>query len=95
MASVYILESVLAKRYYIGSCKDLRCRLAQHKSGEFGLSYTSNHKDWVLYYSKEGLEYAQSRKIESHIKNMKSRTYIQNLKKYPGMMDKLLDRYKS
>ncbi len=93
MATVYILYSKLAKRFYTGSCLDLEVRLGQHRSGEFNSSYTSNHSDWVLYYEMGGLGYSQSRKIENHIKQMRSRRYIENLKLYPEIMAKLKLKY--
>jgi putative endonuclease len=31
--------------------------------------------------------------IEEHIKKMKSKVYIQNLKKYPDMVKKLIAKY--
>ena len=31
--------------------------------------------------------------VEEHIKSMKSKKYIQNLKKYPEMVEKLKDKY--
>jgi hypothetical protein len=34
--------------------------------------------------------FTQARRIENHIKRMKSRKYIMNLKTYPEMMEKLL-----
>ena len=93
MATVYILESKSKGSYYIGSCKELTTRLEQHESGIFKTSFTSTHKDWLVYYKMDDLGYEQSRKIESHIKRMKSRKYIENLKKYPEIMTKLKSKY--
>ena len=61
-------------------------------------SYTGNHytegaEDWVLFVkipvknSKQGLQ------IEKHIKRMKSKVYIQNLKRYPEIIEKLKIKY--
>ena len=93
MAAVYILSSKEAGHFYIGSCMNIELRLAQHKSGEFTSSFTSNHTDWELFYMMDGLDYGQSRKIEAHIKRMKSRKYIENLSIYPEIMEKLLIQY--
>ena len=35
----------------------------------------------------------QAQKVERHIKKMKSKTYINNLFKYPEMREKLLKRF--
>ena len=40
------------------------------------------------------LEYDEARNIEAHIKKMKSKTYIENLKKYSDLREKLLEKYK-
>jgi putative endonuclease len=68
-------------------------RLAEHKEKRYSDSYTASANDWVLFFSIDNLNYSQARKIESHVKRMKSKTYIENLKKYPEMVQKLLDRF--
>jgi len=93
MATVYILYSKSIDRFYTGSCNDLQKRLVQHSSIEFDKSYTRQVTDWVLYFAIDNLSYQQARKIEKHIKSMKSREYFQNLRKYPKMVDKLINKY--
>ena len=93
MASVYILFSKKLDRYYTGSCKDLSYRTEQHLNKEFTKSFTAKSDDWELFFSVDALQERQARLIEEHIKRMKSRTYIQNLKKYPEMMQKLIIKY--
>ena len=93
MATVYILFSDSIDQFYIGSCKDLKLRLEQHKQNYFTIGFTKRATDWKVYFSIEGLEYQQARKIERHIKNMKSKTYIKNLKKYPEISIKLKEIY--
>ena len=92
MAAVYILHSESKNRFYIGSCNNLIERLEQHRTKTFSSSFTSNNGDWELYYSIQNLDYNSARNIESHIKRMKSKEYIQNLKKYPEMTQKLIDK---
>jgi len=41
----------------------------------------------------DDLTYAQARMIETHIKRMKSRKYIENLMKYPAIAEKLKEKY--
>jgi putative endonuclease len=93
MASVYILFSENLNKYYIGSCLDLEERLNSHKNKTFKNSFTSYTNDWFLFISINELEYAQARKIEQHIKRMKSKIYIQNLQKYEEMQLKLVQRF--
>ena len=93
MAQVYILHSISADRFYIGSCLDINERLIQHNSSFFEKSYTHSFSDWQLYWLLDHLEYEQARLIEQHIKKMKSKIYIQNLKRYPEMSEKLILKY--
>lgn len=94
MASVYILYSDQLKRHYIGSCLDLTSRLNEHKNKLFFNSFTSKAEDWSLIFSIINLSYSQARNIETHIKKMKSTTYIKNLTIFPEMTERLKTRYK-
>jgi putative endonuclease len=93
MASVYILHSTNLNRFYIGSCLDLSERIGQHQNKVFRESFTSKADDWVLYLSINDLQYSQARKIETHIKKMHSSVFIKNLKEYPQMQERLIQKY--
>ena len=93
MATVYILYSAKLNKYYIGSCADFTERFRQHQEGFFSDSFTEKANDWEVFYLLDGLTYSQSRKIELHIKKMKSKKYIQNLKNYPEIAEKLKALY--
>jgi putative endonuclease len=93
MASVYILYSKKLNSFYIGSCKDLSYRVDQHLNKEFKGSFTAKAEDWEIYLSIDDLLYDQARLIEAHLKKMKNRTYIQNLAKYPEIIQRLKDKY--
>jgi putative endonuclease len=94
MAHVYVLYSESLDSYYTGSCLRIDQRLNQHLSAAFPGSYTSRAKDWVLFFQIDQLGARQSRRIENHIKRMKSRIYIENLKKYPEISERLRKKYK-
>lgn len=94
MASVYILFSKDINRYYTGSCLDLESRIAEHMNKLFKGSFTSKANDWKLFFSIDNLSYDSARTIELHIKKMKSSRYIENLKKYPEMCQKLIDQFR-
>ncbi len=93
MASVYVLYSNTLNRYYIGSCKDLSYRIDQHINKDFTNAFTAKVQDWTLYFCIDELEYKQARMIEQHIKKMKSSTYVKNLKQYPEIIKKLIEKY--
>jgi putative endonuclease len=94
MASIYILYSQKLNRYYTGSCKDLSYRIDQHFNKEYTGAFTTAANDWILFFFKDDLEYREARLIEAHIKKMKSKTYIQNLKIYPEILEKLIEKYR-
>ena len=93
MAAVYILYSQSIGSYYIGSCLDLQERLLLHKDKTYNTSYTSKADDWELFLKIDDLEYQQARKIEKHIKKMKSRKYIINLAQYPEIIKGLINKF--
>lgn len=93
MAYVYILYSKYLDSHYIGSCKNLENRLFEHNNGTFENSFTSKAKDWVLLLKIENLGYQQARNVEKHIKSMKSKIFIENIKIYPELIEKLKTRY--
>ena len=81
MATVYILYSETGDHFYIGSCKELEFRFQDHLNKKYKDSFTSKYQDWEIYLEIQQLEYQQARKIERHIKRMKSKKYIRDLKK--------------
>jgi putative endonuclease len=93
MAAVYILYSPSLNKYYIGSCADLTERVQQHLARIFPEAFTSTAKDWIVYLNLTDLSYKQARSIESHIKKMKSKKYIENLKRFPELALKLINLY--
>ena len=94
MATVYILYSCKLDRFYTGSCLNLEIRLEEHMNKEFIDGFTSKANDWELFFSMDNLSYNQARQIELHIKRMKSKKYIYDLKKYKEIVNKLIDKYK-
>ena len=93
MAEVYILYSKSLDRYYIGSCEIFSERLLQHQNGQFSRSFTKGASDWTVFLLISSLTYKQARSVEAHIKRMKSRKYIINLKMYPELRQNLLSRF--
>lgn len=94
MAFVYILHSNEPDRFYVGSCLVLEDRLEEHFSKRYPDSFTARNGKWELFLAIENLEYNQARRIEMHIKKMKSKTYIRNLKLYGELVTKIIEKYK-
>jgi putative endonuclease len=56
--------------------------------------FTSKAADWCFFLKISCESKSQALHIEKHIKNMKSKIYIENLTKYPEVLLKLLDKYR-
>jgi putative endonuclease len=92
--SCYILYSKSINRYYVGYTSDIIERIKLHNSSTFGnKSYTHCTSDWELFLLIECANIEQAVFIESKIKGMKSKVYIQNLKKYPEIIEKIRKEY--
>jgi putative endonuclease len=90
---VYVLHSKKLDKYYIGETADLNQRLKRHNNGHLKNAFTAKTNDWHVVISIECSHRASARLIEQHIKQMKSRIYIENLIRYPEMIEKLLAKY--
>ena len=97
MGICYILQSKNLDKFYIGYTTDsIENRIEKHNIGFYGVKkYTYTVDDWELFYSILCESRVQAIRIEQHIKKMKSRIYIHNLKKYPEITKKLLKKYKN
>jgi len=93
MHNVYILHSKKINRYYTGYTADITVRLEFHDNAETG-KFTYNADDWIHMYTLECDSKQQALAVEKHIKSIKSKTYIQNLMKYPEIALKLKEKYK-
>ena len=94
MFCVYVIYSEKLNRFYIGTTDNFENRLKQHNVAEFSDAYTIRGIPWAKYLLIENLgshQYA----IENHIKRMKSKKYIENMRIYPDMIQNLIQKYRS
>ena len=90
MIACYILYSCSLDKFYTGITQEsVDGRLQLHNSSSYGNHFTSQAADWVVFLVIECDSVSQSMKIEKHIKKMKSKNYIHNLKAYPEIIEKL------
>ncbi len=90
----YILHSISINQYYIGiTTEAVDLRLLKHNESHYGQKFTSKTSDWEIYLVISCQCTRQMIEIEKHIKRMKSRIYIENLKKYPEIIDRLKGKY--
>ena len=94
MYLVYILHSEKLNKFYTGYTSIFDVRLHFHFNSE-NRKFTHNALDWILYLKIECESKNHALLIEKHIKKMKSKIYIQNLIKYPEIIDALYTKYKN
>ena len=92
MRQVYILFSKKLNRFYVGYTSDFETRMEFHSNSETR-KFTYNAVDWELFFVIDCENKNQGLAIEKHIKSMKSKIYIENLTKYPEMIEKLKLKY--
>jgi len=90
---VYIIYSEKLGRYYIGTSDSFEKRLNEHNNAAHPNSFTSKGIPWNKYLVIDGLSSKQAFAIEQHIKKMKSRKYLENLKLYPEIIIKLKEKF--
>ena len=93
MYCVYILYSSQIDKFYIGQTIDLENRISEHNNGIHDKSFTKRANDWTLFLKIECNSISQAIKIEKHIKKMKNRKYLEDLKRYPEMIENLKIKY--
>ena len=74
---VYIIHSSSLDQYYIGHSENLQDRLFRHNNS--GSKATKKTNDWKLVYTEIFQSKSQAYQREIHIKNKKSRKYIESL----------------
>tara|TARA_R110002050_G_scaffold299089_1_gene463800 strand:- start:33246 stop:33533 length:288 start_codon:yes stop_codon:yes gene_type:complete len=91
MIGAYIIHSIKLNRFYIGSTTDINQRLINHNNHHHGKNtFTAKANDWTIFLFIPTPNYPQANRIELLIKKKKSAIFIQNLKKYPELIKKLL-----
>ncbi len=77
---VYIIYSSSIDRYYVGETVDFVERLDQHNKHYYKGTYTAQVSDWQEFLVMECVDISHAKRLESFIKRMKSRKFIESLK---------------
>ncbi len=93
MYYVYVIRSLIDQSYYVGITSSLDTRLAYHNSTTLNIGVTRLKIPWEYFFTLQVPDVTVARKIENHIKRMKSRGYFKNLVKYPEIGQKLIKKY--
>jgi putative endonuclease len=86
----YIIYSTIRDKYYTGETPDVIERLIFHNNIELNTNSTKAGIPWEVKLVIECTDRALALKVEKHIKKMKSRIFIENLIKYPELVQKIL-----
>lgn len=90
----YVLYSPTIGQYYVGiTTETVESGLRKHNEAFYGKKFTSKVNDWIVYTEIPCECQQQMLKIEKHIKNMKSKKYIENLTKYAEIIIRLREKY--
>ncbi len=75
--SIYVIQSEVDKRLYVGLSKDIEKRLKSHNNGE--TFSTKGYRPWKLVYSEEVGSREQAREREKYLKSGIGKEYIKNI----------------
>ena len=93
-AWVYILHSQSLDKFYIGATRfPVLTRIEQHNLNHYPDSFSRSGIPWTLFAAFHCDSFRQAQRIEKHIKRMKSKVYIKNLKIYPLIFEQLKLKY--
>lgn len=93
MHFVYVIKSLVDDSFYVGETAELEKRLHLHNSEELNIGFTKNKIPWEYHFVLKVKNKCVAKKIERHIKKMKSRKYLNNLVVFPEIGNKLVQRY--
>src|SRR4051812_17328325 len=93
MHYVYIIQSISTSNYYVGETPDPESCLIFHNDKERNTNSTKSGIPWQLFWTLQLNNKTLALKIEKPIKKMKSCKYLEDLKKYPAISEKLILKY--
>lgn len=93
MHFVYIIKSKVDGSFYIGETSDLEKRLYWHNTEKLNIGFTKSGMPWEYFFTLKVKDKKVAKKIERHIKNMKSKKYLENLIRFPEITSKLIEKY--
>jgi putative endonuclease len=90
-AHCYIIFSQKLNHFYTDVCQEeLAERIHKHNTHAFGKHrFTATDEDWTLFLDIPASYFAHAVRLWRFIKSKKSSIYIQNLKKYPELLEKI------
>ena len=92
MHYLYILFSENLQKFYVGETNNIQSRVLKHNNHTYKKAFTRASDDWKIVLSKELENRTQTLFLESFIKRMKSKIFINKIIKNPLILDDLLKK---
>ena len=80
---VYVIQSEVDKRLYVGLSKNVEKRLISHNNGE--TFSTKGYRPWKLVYEERIGSRKQARNREKYLKSGVGKEYIKNINNYSAV----------
>ena len=74
MFTVYVLQSTVASKAYVGFTNNIERRIAEHNAGKH--SYTKRYMPWILKYTEQFDNLREARERERYFKSGAGRKYL-------------------
>ena len=89
---LYILHSKLTNAYYTGETHNVEERILKHNNHSYQNSFTKITDDWELMLVFECTDRSESLYLESFIKRMKSKVFIEKIIANPEILKDILSK---
>ena len=87
---LYILFSKTKMKYYVGETHDINERIQRHNIHTYSNSYTKIADDWEVVLTFECINKSDALYLESFIKRMKSKVFIEKIILNPEILTNIL-----
>jgi len=92
MHYLYILYSKTLNRFYVGETQNIDKRIILHNSRYFKKAFTKSASDWKVVLGKKCNIREEAMYLESFIKRMKSKKFIEKVIATPNILDDILNK---
>ena len=92
MHFVYIIFSPTVNRYYVGETANIKQRILKHNSKGYPNAFTKIARDWEIKLDLTCPDRETALFLETFIKRMKSRKFIEKLIRKPEILDDVIKK---
>jgi putative endonuclease len=77
MVTIYVIQSEVNFKLYVGMTQDLQRRLKEHNSGKS--KFTSAFVPWKIIYSEEQPDFTSARVREKYLKSASGKRFLSKM----------------